>query len=458
MASTDPQPRTDDRLIARLARNIGWLLSGQGVTGLFSLIYLAVAARSLGPKPFGIFMVVLTYAQLFANIIQFQSWKGVIRFGALHLSAGDRERLSRLLGFTAVLDWSSALVGAVLAAAGAFVLAPLFGWSPDIQHKAALFAAALLLTTGATATGMLRLFDRFDLLIYCEAFSPTVRLIGAIIAWLSGGGVSAFLLVWALAALAQTSATWIAALLIHRRRLAIGRQSLKGAVRENPGLWRFMWQTSLAGSFDFFWVQAGTLAVGAFAGPALAGGYRLADRIATSIAKPTETITRALYPELARLVASDDRDTLRKLFRRTAGISIGLAAAVILIAATAGRLILRLIAGKHFEFAQPFLLILAISAAINIAGFSLEPFHNAHGRSGRVLRARVVGTVGYLLLLVLLLPRFGALGAAIATAITSAVIVSQLALSARQILRHGSVKASSPLVADPLAEADIAQG
>ena len=120
MASTDPQPKTDDRLIARLARNIGWLLSGQGVTGLFSLIYLAVAARSLGPKPFGIFMVVLTYAQLFANIIQFQSWKGVIRFGALHLSAGDRERLSRLLGFTAVLDWSSALGGAALAAAGAF--------------------------------------------------------------------------------------------------------------------------------------------------------------------------------------------------------------------------------------------------------------------------------------------------------------------------------------------------
>ena len=70
----------------------------------------------------------------------------------------------------------------------------------------------------------------------------------------------------------------------------------------------------------------------------------------------------------------------------------------------------------------------------------------------------VVGTVAYLLLLVLLLPRFGALGAAIATTITSAVIVTQLALSARQILRHGSVKASTPLVADPLAEADIAQG
>jgi O-antigen/teichoic acid export membrane protein len=457
MASTDQPPPTDDRLLSRLGRNIGWLLSGQGVTGLFSLIYLAVAARALGPVQFGIFMVVLTYAQLFANLIQFQSWKGVIRFGAVHVTANERDRLSRLLGFTAVLDWSSAAAGAVLAAAGAFVLAPLFGWSPDLQHKAAIFAAALLLTTGATATGMLRLFDRFDLLIYCEAFSPTVRLIGAIAVWLAGGGVSAFLLVWALSALAQASATWVGALLVHRRRLSIGRESLRQAIGENPGLWRFMWQTSLASSFDFFWVQAGTLAVGAFAGPALAGGYRLADRVATSIAKPTETITRALYPELARLVASDDRETLRKLFRRTAGISVALAAAVVLIAATAGHLILRLIAGKHFEFAQPLLLILSISAAVNIAGFSLEPFHNAHGRSGRVLRARIVGTIAYLLLLLVLLPRFGAEGAAIATAITSAVIMAQLALSARNILRHGSVRPSSPVVANGVPGADIAE-
>lgn len=457
MASTDQPPPKDDRLLARLARNVGLLLSGQGVTGLFSLIYLAIAARALGPVQFGIFMVVLTYAQLFANLIQFQSWKGVIRFGAVHVTANDRARLSRLLGFTAVLDWSGAVGGAVLAAAGAFVLAPLFGWSPDVQVKAAVFAAALLLTTGATATGMLRLFDRFDLLIYCEASSPTVRLIGAILVWLLGRGVSGFLLVWALAALAQSASTWIAALLVHRRRLSIRHGALRRSLAENPGLWRFMWQTSLAGSFDFFWVQAGTLAVGAYAGPALAGGYRLADRIATSIAKPTQTITRALYPELARLVASDDRETLRKLFRRTAAVSVGLAIAVALIAATAGRLILRLIAGKHFEFAQPFLLVLAVSAAVNIAGFSLEPFHNAHGRSGRVLRARVVGTIVYLMLLAVLLPRFGAIGAAVAAAATSIVIVGQLALSARQILRKGSVGVSRPAVADPLAEAEVAQ-
>ena len=444
MASTDQPPKTDHRLLARLARNVGWLLGGKGITALFSLIYLAVAARALGPVQFGVFMLVLTYAQLIANIVQFQSWKGVIRFGAVHLAEGRRDQLARVLGFSAVLDWASALAGALLAAAGAFLVAPLFAWSPGVQHQAAVFAAALLLTTGATASGMLRLFDRFDLLTYSEACSPTVRLVGAVAAWLAGAGVPAFLTVWALAALAQALATWIAAILIRRSRLSIGARSLAGAVRENPGLWRFMWQTSLSSSFGFLWLQAGTLAVGAYAGPAMAGGFRLADRVASAIAKPTDTITRALYPELARLVASDDRQTLLTLFRRSIVISGSLAIVIVLLTASAGHLILRLIAGKHFEFAQPFLILLSVAAAINVAGFILEPFLNAHGRSGRVLRARLVGTVVYVGLLAALLPTRGPTGAAIAVAITSAVIIGQLALSARDILRKGRIGRARP--------------
>lgn len=443
------KPLAKDRLFPRLARNVGWMLGGNGFTGLASVIYLAVSARALGPVQFGTFMVVLTYAQLFANLVQFQSWKGVIRFGAVHLSDRRSDRLSRLLGFSAVLDWTSAVLGAAIASAGAFALAPLFGWSPETRLYGAIFAAALLLTTGGTATGMLRLFDRFDLLAYSEACSPTVRLVGAIAVWLTGGGVRAFLFVWALAALAQTVATWTAALVVHQGLLAVRKHSLTEAVKENDGLWRFMWQTSLSSSFGFLWVQAGTLAVAVFAGPSMAGGFRLADRISRAIAKPSDTITRALYPELARLVASNDQNTLRILFRRSVTISCSLAILVVLITAIGGNLILRLIAGRQFEFAQPFLVFLSVAAAIDIAGFILEPFHNAHGRSGRVLRARILGTIVYMIALTILLPAFGPTGAAIAAAITAAVIVGQLVVSARGMIGATRSAAATSFEIDP---------
>lgn len=427
-----------DNLLSRIARNIGWLLGGKGFVAVTSLVYLAAAARALGPERFGIFTLVLTYGQLIVSIVQFQSWKGVIRFGAVHLAERRPNRLARLLGFTALLDWSAAIVGAVIAAAGAFVIAPLFHWSWDVQCEAAGFAAALLLASGATPTGMLRLFDRFDLLTYSEAVGPGVRLVGAVGAWIMGGGIIAFLIVWALATIAQTIATWIAAILIHGSRLSIGRMAYRRVLAENARLWRFMVQTSVSGSLGFVWTQAGTLAVGAVAGAATAGGFRLADRLATGITKPTETVTRVLYPELAKLVANEDHATLRKLFVRTCWLSASLAGLVILICAVGGKLLLSLIAGPQFAFAQPYLLLLAISAGVDLTGFALEPFHNAHGRSDRVLRARIWGSAAYVLLLGALLPTIGAIGAALASIVTSGIVFVLLALSARNMLRGDS--------------------
>jgi O-antigen/teichoic acid export membrane protein len=421
-------------VFVRIGRNIGWLLGGRAFSAIVSIAYLAIAARALGPARFGGFVLVLTYAQLIANLVQFQSWKGVIRFGAIHLAQNRPERLARLLGFTATLDWASAAVGAVIAIVAVPFVAPLLHWSGAEQGTAAIFGAVLLLSTGATPTGMLRLFDRFDLLTYTEAIAPLVRLLGSIAAWWLGGGIVAFLLVWGLAACGQTIGQWVAALFIRCSRIAIGRRSFALAVNENSRLWRFMLQTNISNSLSLFWLQTGTLAVGSVAGAVQAGGFRIADRMAKGVIKPVETLTRALYPEMARLVATDERMVLRKVLIRTSWIAAGFSFAIVGIAGFAGGPILALVAGKEFEFASGYLFLLAISAAIDLTGFALEPFHNAHGRSGRVLRSRAVGAAVYAALLAILLPSIGAEGAAFASIGASSVMFLQLAASTAQIL------------------------
>jgi O-antigen/teichoic acid export membrane protein len=421
-------------VFVRIGRNIGWLLGGRAFSAIVSIAYLAIAARALGPARFGAFVLVLTYGQLIANLVQFQSWKGVIRFGAIHVAQNRLDRLARLLGFTATLDWASAAVGAVIAIVAVPLIGPLLHWSAAEQGTAAIFGAVLLLTTGATPTGLLRLFDRFDLLTWTEAISPLVRLLGSLIAWWLGGGIAAYLWVWALAALGQMIGQWAAALLIRRSKIAIGRRSFALAVSENSRLWRFMLQTNLSNSLSLFWLQTGTLAVGSVAGAVQAGGFRIADRMAKGVIKPVETLTRALYPEMARLVATDERTVLRKVLIRTSWIAAAFSLAIVAIAGLAGGPILALVAGKEFEFASGYLFLLAISAAIDLTGFALEPFHNAHGRSGRVLRSRAIGAAVYAALLGVLLPTIGAEGAAFASIGASLVMFLQLALSTVQIL------------------------
>ncbi len=434
MPADDRVPGRHHALFARLWRNVGWLLGGQGLAGLFGLLFLAIAARALGPARFGLFVIALTYGQLFSNISHFESWKGVIRFGALHLAENRQIELSRLLGFTATLDWVSAIGGAAIAIATAFFVGPLINWPIELQREAAVFAAVLIVGSGGTPTGILRLFNRFDLLAYTEAFAPLFRTLVAIIAWIGGGGVSAFLAGWALGAMLQLLATWVVALRIHRGRLTVGLPSFRAARNENHGLWNFMWRTSLSSSMRYISMQAGTLAVGSVAGPATAGGFRLADRIATATTKPSEQLARVIYPELAHLVATNDRELLRRLLVRSALLSLIFAALVVGLCVGAGGLILSVIAGPQFAFAQPFLAILAIAAAIELSGFVLEPWHNAHGGAAIVLRARVAGAATYAFLLIILLPLIGALGAAIAAVASSAVIVGVLAIAALRML------------------------
>lgn len=419
---------------ARMARNIGWLLGGRGFSGVVSLAYLAIAARAMGPAGFGMFTLVLAYGQSIANLTQFQSWQAVIRYGAVHLAGDRRDRLSRLLGFTTTLDLATALAGAALAALCVPLAASLLHWPAELQRSASWFGAALLLSTGATPNGVARLFDRFDRLTYTEAVGPSVRVVGAGVAWWMGGGVGMFLAVWALAAIAQSLVGWWTAYVIHGGLPSFGRAAFGDAVGENRKLWRFMLQTNASSSLSLLWLQLGTLAVGAVAGPVAAGGFRIAEKLAKALTKPVEALAKVLYPEVARLVASDDRPTLRRVFIRTTWVAVALAGGLVAVAGFGGELMLRLFAGEAFTFAHRYLFILAIAAAIDLSGFALEPIHNAFGKSGRILGTRAIGAATYALTLAATLPVIGPAGAALAAIVSSIVMRIRLATSAARLL------------------------
>lgn len=435
----------------RLIKNVGWIAGSRGFNAVVSIGYMAFAARALGPAQFGVFAIILTYAQLIANFVQFQSWKGVIRYGSLHCAAERPDRLKRLFGYTAALDFGSAIVGSLIAIVAVPFMAPLFHWSPHEQTLAAVFAGVLLLTTGATPMGILRLFDRFDITAYCEAIGPLVRLAGSIVAWTATAGPETFLIIWAVAGILQAAAQWAAVFFINGSRLSLRPTDLRLALAENERIWPFMLQTNISSAISMFWLQLGTLAVGAYVGPAQAGAFRLARRLSKGIVRPIQPVTQALYPELTRLVAADDHAQLRKVVIRCTLVSMALAIGIVAFVGVGGREILRLIAGKEFEFAYPLLFLLSIATAIDFAGFALEPVQNAHGKSWNVLRAKIIAAIIYAGLLAVLLPRMGGEGAAIAAIICSGVIFAQLAYLAYRTL-HDHLEPTASGVSGQLQE------
>lgn len=406
--------------VRRTLRNAGWLLGGKGVGGLFSLIYLGLAARALGLDEFGAFALVLTFGQAVASIAQFQTAEVVIRYGAAHLAANRFDRFSEVLGFAAILDVFSALACVLLSAASVYLVGSLIDLTGDDARRAALFGASFLFSLRGAPLGVLRVLDRFDIAAISETALPASRLAAAVLCYLAAPTVEGFLIAWALAELVTTLAVWSAAMIILKRgrsRDPLIRLKFAGISAHNPDIWRFSWFTNFASSVSFLWQHVGTLAVGWGVGPAAAGAYRVAMQLAQSLSKPVVSLARAAFPELTQAALREGGKGTTRLVSKLSLVAGALGLAAIAFVALAGKQLLTIIIGAEFAFASNLLLLLTIAAAIEFWGFAQEPAMLALGRPGAVLGARAIVGVLYLGLLVAFLLRFGAEGAAIATII-----------------------------------------
>ena len=89
----------------RLFKNMGWLLGGRGFNAVLSLVYLALATRTLGLDGFGQFAIIVALGQMVTGLANFQTWQFVVRWGS-----GD-EGPGEATGFAIALDSAIGCLG-----------------------------------------------------------------------------------------------------------------------------------------------------------------------------------------------------------------------------------------------------------------------------------------------------------------------------------------------------------
>lgn len=429
MATGQGEYRAVGRLGA-VIQNAGWMLGGKGVGALLSLVYLALATRSLGPEGFGAFALILGTGQAVTGFVTFQTWQIVVRYGVVHLHEGNRDRLDRLQSFCFALDVASALVGILIAALVITLLGGHFGWGAELRRDSLIFCCVLLVSITSTPVGMLRLHDRFAVAATAETVTPVMRMAGALVAVLADAGIAGFLAAWAVAQMVAAAFTWAVAIRIGGFRVRAG----SGVLAENPGIRRFALLTNAGSSLTAVAKQVPTLLVGWIAGAGAAGGYRLAFQLSTALTKFSTTLSRAVFPELMRARAQSTREDVVGLFRRITILAAAAGTIVMFFLFLLGEPVLHLVGGKHYVAVYPLLLLLGGAAVMDLVGVSFEPALFAAGRAGTALLLRFVMTVTLLALLVLLVPGMGPTGAAIAALVSSGIGLIMLGLAAWRAL------------------------
>ena len=368
----------------RLFGNIGWLLGGRGVNAVLSLVYLALATRTLGIDAFGYFALIIALGQTVTGLASFQTWQFVVRW-----SAGG---IARATGFAVALDLLSIGLGAVLAAGLVFSAQYWLPLPADLLWVAFGYCIVSLMAIRMTPLGLLRLNFEYRRATLAEAVQPIVRATGAVLAWLFLPTVLGFVLAWAAAEVAVAIALWVAAAM--RERIDLSQLSLTALPREEPGAWRFVLSTNLTGSLAVGGKQVLLLLVGAIGGEAFAGGFRVASQLGTALVSLAQTVSKAIYPELVHA-----KDAAHEIARRMANIALIAGVLAVFVAVAFGREGLELIAGPEFGRVYWAMVILAIAGAIELVGASLESLLVSADKAHTAFVVRAVPTILSLALL-----------------------------------------------------------
>lgn len=394
----------------RLIQNIGWLLTGRGLNAVLSLVYLALATRTLGLEGFGYFAIIVALGQTVTGIANFQTWQFVVRWGA------SKDGPAEATGFAIALDMLSVIGGAVIAALLVYTAQFWLPLPDDLLWLTFGYCIVSLLSIRTTPTGLLRLRFKFAKATAAEAVQPVIRAAGAVLAFFFMPTVAGFILAWAAAEVAVAASLWWTA--ARMEKIDLSQISLTRIPRKHPDAWHFVWATNMSGSLIVAGKQVMILLVGAIGGEAFAGGFRVASQLGQALVSLAQTISKAIYPELVHA-----KDDAVEMARKMANIALIGGVLAVFVALMFGRWGLETIAGDAFGAFYWAMVILAIAGAIELVGASLESLLVSAGRAGTAFIVRAVPMALAFILLETAMDWQGVKGAAFAVLGSSAIAV-----------------------------------
>lgn len=426
-----------DGVFRTVLRNAGYLGSTKLVGAAVGLVALALAGRGLTPATFGVLMIIHSYANGAGGVVKFQTWQYIVRYATPALHHGDETLARDVIRFAFGLDLASGMVGMVGAMLLLPVLAGRFGIGGDHLTIAILYCTLVPTMTEATASGSLRVLDRFDLIAAQQVVTPLLRGAGAVIAYTADLGLTGFVAAWYVADLAGDLTLWAFAVRELRRRgmLDALRPGMFGVARRLPEAWKFVWTTNAAHSVYAAWGPIGNLVVAAILGPVAGGLYKIASTLLDSATKPADLLRRGYYPEIMRLDPRGRRPWVLGI--RTGLLAGGVGLIVVLVVLVGGKPLIGFAFGQRYLPAFDLLRLMVLSLAIQMATFPLESLLYMAGRQRAALIAQLVAVAGYFLVLGVLTHRFGLTGAGVAyllgtTMVAACMLVPTLAAYRRR--------------------------
>ncbi len=387
--------------IATAVKNITWLTAENFVITLIAAIVSIVVARTLGPSAAG------TWSYVFAiySVSLLVTTLGTDQILLIDL-VGTREKRETVIATALALRMTASVLVAVALIAGSFAIGT---QTPGQNELIRVLALSLLAMSFDVVGSWFRAQLRFDRVVFPSILAAAV-----------GGAAKIYLIIHehsimplgyltvAQSALMQGMIVWSA----YRSGLGIVRRGF--SARYAGELLRASFPLMVSGLAVFVYYRANVFFINEFASKVDVGLYNAAAAL-SGIAYfiPTVMVT-ALTPSLYRLYNADRVRFERSFRHMTALLTLGLAAIALAVTLLSHRIILLLYGNAFLPAAS--VLALQVWTLIAVAyGLTSSVWLAAEKRTSVLMLRTVGGGAVSIALNLLLIPRLGIIGAAIAT-------------------------------------------
>jgi O-antigen/teichoic acid export membrane protein len=389
-----------------VARNTALLLVAQVLVKVLAFAALVVLANRLDVETFGLFNFALAFASLFVPLADL----GIDTFLVRELAA-DPERHAALTGTALRLKLATAAATLMIIIV-AYAIAPKAEVSLGLMALAALLIVIRSLPATISALFRARQLMASDSLIQVVAKVAELLAIAAALLFSAPlWGLYGFLIVGAIVHLATVLC------MARQRGLLTDLRYDHEAVRRLV-IGGLPFAATGVSVMIYFHIDAVLLAY--LVGEAETGLYRAATNVMFAASGFSAAIVLALFPMVAERHERNREETVH-LARNAVSYSMVLALPMAFGGAALAAPLIESFYRTSYAGAEPVLTMLVwwlpLSFVTNVFGYVL----GAIGRQSAVLRVTIINAVFNVLLNLLLIPEFGAFGAAIATVATEAL-------------------------------------
>ena len=405
---------------------MAYLFSANALVAVIGLGTVAVMARALGPSGLGAIALAEAFVRLVDQLIRLEPWQAVIRYGALALENGREVEFRRLVKFSTLFDIIGGCLAAIVAMASCILISSWLGFGQEQKMMTIIYSTTLFFSFSATPTGLLRIFDLFDLAAKLSVFLALCRLVLTVAAWLVGGDIWTFIIILSVytigGQLAPLALAWRE--LKRRGHSGIWRTPLTGIFMENPGILRFIINTNLNALARLSTQRLDTLIVGAVLGTSAAGFYQLARRVGLAAQRIGRPLQQAIYPDLAKIWARGEKQHFRRIVMRVNASLTIFSTVAILIIAYFMELIVEIAFGEAFKPVAPLVDIQLFAVALILSGNTLGPALMSMGADKALLTVSIIATAAFFAAIVPMLDNFGAAGAVLCQVMFNLILLA----------------------------------